>query len=133
PGARGRGRVSVIARMKPGVSIDTANAELGVIARRVQAVSPNVTIGVRVVPLADVVLGPVRRSLWLLFAAVGLVLAAACANVANLLLARMSVPTREVVTLAPRGAGRLRLARQFLAESLLLGLAGGMAGAAIAR
>lgn len=130
-----RGRVSVIARLKPQVSHEVAGAELRVIAQRVeeQYRGTNVRVGVRLVPLADVVLGPVRQSLWMLLAAVGLVLAAACANVANLLLARMTVRTREVVTRAALGASRVRLVRQFLAESLLLSLAGGLVGVAIAR
>ena len=129
-----RGRVSVIARLKSG-SLSAATAELGVVARRVEQENPSFQrrIGVRLAPLADVVIGPVRRSLWMLFAAVGLVLAAACANVANLLLARMTVRTREVVIRAALGAGVLRLVRQFLAESLLIALAGGLVGAVFAR
>jgi putative ABC transport system permease protein len=133
PPSRGRGRVSVIARLEPGVPIDAATAELRVIATRVQARMPNVTLGVRAVALSDVVLGPVRRSLWLLFASVGLVLAAACANVANLLLARTATRMREVMTRAALGAGPIRLLRQFLAESLLLSMAAGAAGALVAR
>ena len=129
-----RGRFNVIARLKPGVSIDAATAELRVVAKRVEAsqTQPNRRIGVRLQPLNDVVVGKVRRSLWMLFAAVGLVLAAACANVANILLARMTVRMREVVTRAALGADRLRLVRQFLAESVLLSLGGGLAGVLIA-
>jgi putative ABC transport system permease protein len=130
-----RGRVNVTARLKPGVALEAAHAELRVIAGRVAAQSqePSARLDVRLVPLAEDVLRPVRRSLWMMFAAVGLVLAAACANVANLLLARMTVRTREVVTRAALGAGRLRLVRQFLAESLLLSLAGGLLGLVVAR
>jgi predicted permease len=129
-----RGRLRVIARLAPNATIDAAESELRVIAKRVeeQQTQPNRRIGVRLEPLADVVVGQVRRSLWMLFAAVGLVLAAACANVANLLLARMTVRAREVVTRAALGADRWRLARQFLAESLLLALGGGVLGVAIA-
>ncbi len=134
-GSLRRGRVSVIARIKPGVATAAARSELEVIAQRVeeQYRGTAIRVGVRVEPLAEVVLGPVTRSLWMLMAAVGLVLAAACANVANLLLARMTVRTREVVTRAALGASRARLVRQFLAESLLLSVAGGLAGLAIAR
>ena len=130
-----RGRVNVIARRRPGVSIASAGAELRVIAQRLeeQYRGTNIRVGVRVVSLADVIVGRVRRSLWMLFAAVALVLAAACANVANLLLSRMAVRAREVVTRAALGADRFRLTRQFLTESVLLSLCGGAAGAAIAR
>ena len=130
-----RGRVSVVARMKPGMSFEQAAAELSVIAGRVEAEHYRGTrtrSALRATPLHDDIIGSVRSSLWLLFAAVAIVLAAACANVANLLLARMLVRTREVVTRAALGAGRLRLVRQFLAESLLLSLLGGAVGVAIA-
>ncbi len=130
-----RGRVSVVARMKKNASLTAATSELAVIAGRVERENPGFQrrIGVRLAPLADVIVGPVRRSLWMLLAAVGLVLAAACANVANLLLARMTVRAPEVATRAALGAGALRLVRQFLAESLLLSIAGGVFGAAFAR
>lgn len=131
-----RGRISAIARLKPDVTLDVAQAELAGIAARVEAQvrgSEARQVGVRVRPLGDVVVAPVRTSLWILFAAVGLVLVAACANIANLLLARMTVRSREVVTRAALGAGRLRLVRQFLAESLLLSVAGALLGMFVAH
>lgn len=135
-----RGRLSVVARLKPGVPRDRGEAELRVIAARLEQqqrqqapANANFRVGVRTVALADAVTGSVRRSLWMLFAAVALVLAAACANVANLLLARTSVRVREIVTRAALGASRARLARQFLAESLFLGLAGAAGGFLVAR
>ena len=130
-----QGRVHVIARLKPGVAIDQASAELKVIAARVEAQHYRGSArraDMRASSLADEVLGPVQSSLWMLFGAVGLVLAAACANVANLLLARMLVRTQEVVTRVALGASRTRMVRQFLAESLLLSMAGGCAGIALA-
>jgi predicted permease len=137
-GAVRRGRLHTIGRITPGVSREAAEAELAIIAREVEAQyrarpsSATVRVQVQLVPLRDAVVGPVRRSLWMLFAAVGLVLAAACANMANLLLARMSIRSRELETRAAIGAGPARLVRQFLAESLLLAFAGALAGAAIA-
>lgn len=129
-----RGRASyVMARLRPGISIDAAGAELRVIAARLEKQYPdtNEHASARLEPLTEVVVGRVRRSLWMLLAAVGLVLAGACANLANLSLARMTVRTREVVTRAALGASRARLVRQFLAESLLLSLVGGALGALV--
>jgi putative ABC transport system permease protein len=131
--ARG-GRWSVIARMKPGVSVATAEAELVAIEARIdaQAPSPNRPIGVQLRPVAEVALESTDRFLWLLMGAVALALAAACANVANLMLARAIVRAREVATRVALGAIGLRLVRQFLAESVVLALAGGTLGVAAA-
>jgi putative ABC transport system permease protein len=124
----------VVGRLKPGVTPAAAEGELDVIEKRLDVTAPGRyrAIGVRLTPLADEVLGRVHGSLWLMFGAVGLVLLAACANVANLLLARTTARMHEIVTRAALGADRLRLIRQFLAESLLLSLAGGAAGLAFA-
>ncbi|HKH73700.1 MAG TPA: ABC transporter permease [Vicinamibacterales bacterium] len=130
-----RRRERVTARLKPGVSVDAAAAELRVIAQRVEDehyASVGRRVGVRVMPLAEEVIEPVRRSLWILLGAVGLVLAAACANMANLVLARMTVRARELVTRTALGAGTSRLIRQFLVEGLTVSLAGGSGGALMA-
>jgi predicted permease len=130
-----RRRARVTGRLKPGVSVDAAWAELRVIAQRVEDeiyASNGLQVAVRVRPLAEEVIDPVRRSLWILLGAVGLVLAAACANVANLVLARMTVRAGEVVTRTALGAGTSRLVRQFVTEGLLLSLAGGLGGALLA-
>jgi len=129
-------RFSVTGRLKPGVSVEAAAAELRSVASRVEHAlyqGTGIRVGVRLVPLAQEVLEPVRRSLWLLFAAVGLVLIATWTNVANLLLARLTVRANEVMTRAAVGAGRLRLARQFIAESLMLSLTAGLLGLLVAK
>ena len=130
-----RRRARVTGRLKPGVSVDAGWAELRVIAQRVEDeiyAGNGLHVSVRVRPLAEEVIDPVRRSLWILLGAVGLVLAAACANVTNLVLARMTVRAGEVVTRTALGAGTSRLVRQFVTEGLMLSLAGGVGGALLA-
>jgi putative ABC transport system permease protein len=131
-----RGRFNTVTgRLKQGVSLAAAQSELDVIAKRLEAQDParNQGRGISVVPLAqEVVPPPIRRLVILLFGAVVIVLVLACANVANLSLARMTLRQREVAVRAALGASPLRLVRQFLTESLLLSLAGGVAGLLLA-
>ncbi len=126
---------SVTGRLKPGVSFAAAESELKSIARRLDQDLPEAARGrsVYLEPLAEAVVAPsIRRVLFLLFGAVGLLLALACANVANLSLARMSVRAKEVAVRSALGAGRGRLVRQLVTESLVLSLVGGAVGLLIA-
>lgn len=131
-----RGRIgNVVGRLKPGVPLAAAQHELSAIARRLEEQYPDTNRGrgIAIVPLAqEVVPAPTRRLLFLLFGAVGIVLALACANVTNLALARMMLRQREVAVRAALGASPLRLVRQFLAEGLVIALSGGVLGALLA-
>jgi putative ABC transport system permease protein len=121
------GYLEIIARQRPGVSLDTARAEMDRISREFFN-KPDSPAHAYAAPAQELLTKRVRQPLLLLFVAVGFVLLIACANLANLLLARGSVRRRELAIRSALGAGRLRVVRQLLVESLLLAFAGGFCG-----
>src|SRR6185503_90637 len=123
--------LQVLARLKPGVSLEQARAEMDAIGGRIAQDFPdsNKGWGVSVVRYMDSIVGPqLRSSLYVLLSAVGMLLLIGCANLANLTLARGTSREREVAVRASLGAGRGRLIRQFLTENIVLAAAGGIAG-----
>lgn len=124
---------AAIGRLKPGVSVRQALAELNVVQRRIaRQANEHIDLRAEITPLASQILGPARQGLLLLLAAVGAVLLIVCVNLANLLLARVPRRMREAAIRTALGASRARLIRQMLTESLLLGICGGGLGMVLA-
>ncbi|MEP7272469.1 MAG: ABC transporter permease [Acidobacteriota bacterium] len=134
---RGNEDFNIFARLKPGVSVTQAQADMDLLAARMKQQYPgnypaNGGLTISVVPLLSQVVGDIRLALIVVFGAVGFVLLIACANVANLLLARASVRQKEIAIRTAVGASLRRLLTQLLTESVLLALIGGIVGLMIA-
>ena len=130
---RGNYWLSVIGRLKPDVAVAQAGAEMTSIAEKIDQETDGIDgMGASVTSLREETVGQVETVLWVLLAAVGFVLLIACANVANLMLARSAARQKEMAIRLSMGATRLQIVRQLLTESLLMGIAGGMIGVLIA-
>jgi putative ABC transport system permease protein len=124
--------IYAVARLKPGVTVETARAELVAMAERIGAQYGMKGNSATLTPLSESFIGDIRTTLLILLGAVGFVLAIACANVANLLLVRAATRHKEMAIRTALGAGRLRIIRQLLTESLLLAILGGIIGVLLA-
>jgi putative ABC transport system permease protein len=131
---RGGHWLQVTGRLKPGVSMARAQAELDAIGARLAKAFPveNDRWAIRIVPLQQMIFGNAKSPLLVLLGAVGLVLLIACANIANILLTRATSRAREIGVRTTLGAGRARIVRQLLSETMMLGLVGGMTGIGLA-
>jgi putative ABC transport system permease protein len=133
--ARAAGFWPAIGRLRDGVTPQSAAAEMKTIAAQLAQEYPstNTGVGITLTSMSDSIVGGMRRTLWLFAGAVGLLLLVACANVANLLLAKTLRRSRELAIRAALGAGRRRVLRQLLLESVLLSTLGAIAGVLVAR
>ena len=134
PQNRGAHWLDAVARLRPGVTLDAAKRDMAGIGDQLRALYPesNATARVAVESLDDIMVGNVRRALWTMFGAVAFVLLIACANVANLLLIRASARETEMALRTALGAGRWRIVRQLITESVLLSIAGAALGCLLA-
>ncbi|MGH7623009.1 MAG: ABC transporter permease, partial [Gemmatimonadaceae bacterium] len=132
---RGNHWLNVVGRLRNGVTVDQARLDMSSIMRELAREFPptNATRDAEVIPLRDELVGSVRPLVLLLYGAVAVMLLVACVNVANLLLMRGTDRSREIAVRAALGAGRARLMRQFMTESVLLGVLGGAVGLVVAR
>src|SRR5580692_7147734 len=125
---------NILVKLKPGVTVQQAQADLDVMASRIREKDKRgESFGMHITLLQDEVVGDVRRALLVLLGSVGLVLLIACANVANLLLARGSARQKEIAVRTAMGASWKQIARQLLTESVMLGALGGLVGLGVAE
>ncbi|HEX8616043.1 MAG TPA: ABC transporter permease, partial [Thermoanaerobaculia bacterium] len=139
PNGRGRS-LRPIGRLAPGVTLQQAQARMEVVAKRLQTAHPAgarftqsmANMSINIVPVHEQVVGSMRRSLWIVFAAVALLLLIGCVNIANLLLSRATARAKEMAIRSALGASRGQLVRQLLTESLILAIISGIVGVVIA-